>query len=389
MSATRFSLRQAAVLIASLDPPVADQLLEQIGAGKAAKVRTAMAELGEVPASEKQGVIKEFLRIGPLIPPRDSAGIELDHCLPEKITAATQTRDQVVPTAEAPPLRFLHEADMDTLTHFLLRERPETIAVVLSHLPAPRSAAVVAGLPRTMQAEVLRRLVELDATDSEIVRRVECELESLLSDPLHKVNERSAGLTAAREILSAISPGERRQLLAELSGCDAELAEKLRRIASRLPGAPATNPADRSHARADFGLVQPAPIAAACDARPDALSDSSARATIAAEVQPAVEIHFNDLADFDNLSLAAILHTADPQVALLALTGAPASLVDRILKQVPPQEAKTLRRKMGQLGPIRLTDVEQAQQYLVDLAAELVDAGTVRLPASRRFIAAV
>ena len=88
------------------------------------------------------------------------------------------------------------------------------------------------------------------------------------------------------------------------------------------------------------------------------------------------------------MSRAKILANSDPQLTLLALTGAPIDLVERLFSQLPARDAQTLRRKMEKIGPIRLRDIENAQHELAVLASRLVHDGEIDLPPQRRFAAA-
>jgi flagellar motor switch protein FliG len=107
-----------------------------------------------------------------------------------------------------------------------------------------------------------------------------------------------------------------------------------------------------------------------------------------AESEASDEIEFNDLAGLDELSLAKLFQTAQPEVILLALTGASPGFAERVLQRLPPRDARVLRRQMESLGPIRLRDVEYAQRQLAVLAQQLAAAGAIEVPASRRFTVA-
>jgi nitrogenase molybdenum-iron protein alpha/beta subunit len=79
----------------------------------------------------------------------------------------------------------------------------------------------------------------------------------------------------------------------------------------------------------------------------------------------------------------------DTEVALLALTGAEPRLIARILHKLPPKDATTLRHRLEHPGPLRLRDVEQARAAVAAVASRLAHEGTIELPASVRFAAAV
>jgi flagellar motor switch protein FliG len=96
-------------------------------------------------------------------------------------------------------------------------------------------------------------------------------------------------------------------------------------------------------------------------------------------------VEFDDLVGLDDDALARVLRAADPQVALLALSGASQELVDRILRRLPLREARMLRRQIEQLGPTRLRDIETAQRQLADLTSQLAEEGLIQVRNPRRF----
>jgi flagellar motor switch protein FliG len=100
-------------------------------------------------------------------------------------------------------------------------------------------------------------------------------------------------------------------------------------------------------------------------------------------------LDFDDLLALDDAALARVFRAADPQVALLALTGASPQMADRMLGQLAPREATGLARQMEALGPIRLQDVACAQQQLADLAWQLAKQGVISLPPARYLMEAV
>jgi flagellar motor switch protein FliG len=99
-------------------------------------------------------------------------------------------------------------------------------------------------------------------------------------------------------------------------------------------------------------------------------------------------VDFDDFAAFGDPAICRIFAAADPQVVLLALTGADEALLARILRQFPPRDAARLRARLNHPGPVRLRDIEAAQEQLADLARRLAEQGVIELPVTRHFAAA-
>jgi flagellar motor switch protein FliG len=333
MKFRQHSLRKAAILIASLDSSTAELLLEQMGPQQADDVRRAILRLSEVDPTEQNEIIEEFFRIGPLMPQKHPPGIELNDdslrslsLVSGDLEATAKPAPKAEPARDEPPFRFLQETEFETLAPFLKREHPQTIAVVLSHLPPDRAGEILARLPATAQVDVIRRLVDLDEADPQVLREVERELESWLSQQVRDRRRRAAGLAAVSAILAAAPGTTRRNILKNLSRHDRPLAGKL---------------------------------------RPDRFG-------------------FADLIELDDTALVMVFKAADPELIVLALAGAPVELVKLITERLPIEQGRALSKALVHLGPTRLADVEEAQQALADLAIDLEAEGRISLGTIRK-----
>ena len=150
-------VRKAAILVASLERSAADALLDQLEPQQADLVRQAVMALDEIETEERQRVLDEFCRIGPMLPEESPAGIELDgpaaHYLGQTGMSAPLIQEQTGMSAPPPPFEFLSDAEHERLAHLLRGERPPTIALVLSHLPPRRAGEVLACFPPALGVE--------------------------------------------------------------------------------------------------------------------------------------------------------------------------------------------------------------------------------------------
>ena len=363
MNAKNEKNRAAAILIASLDHETADVLLAQMTTEEAAAIRRAAIQLDEIDPVERDAVIDRFCRertcliqqstatgmtdarhgLRHFVSEQNPPGIELDGSLARRL--ALPEREKAVP--EITPFQFLHDTTPETLASLLAQEHPQTIAVVFSHLSPEQSADVLPHLPRNVQAEVIRRLADLDETDPEAVREVERSLESWLADQGRRNHRQQSGKSAVTRILQAADPHVTQALMDALKQRDATLAEQLQiqNVSSATtpagPAAPPEQPADGSPVR----------------------------------------LTFEDLTRLDDRALATVLDNADPQVSILALAGADPRVVERLIRRLGDREGKQLRYSLANLGPIRLSDVETAQERLATLAEQMAAEGRIQLPA--------
>ncbi|MBL7040296.1 MAG: hypothetical protein ISR77_16785, partial [Pirellulaceae bacterium] len=224
MSERDDNLRKAAILVKSLDARTAERLLGQMKPEEVAQVRKAIEQLGPVGADERERIISEFMHTGsaPVDPP--SNGVEMDRSLAERI-ATFQDPPPCVESrrAESSRFAFLQDASTDRVAEFLAREHPQTVSIVLAHLPPRRAASVLGRFSADLQTEVLGRLVRLDETDARVLGEVERELERLVACQDDAPEERPAGLVAVEAILDAAGKHDRQMLLTRLEQHDQQV----------------------------------------------------------------------------------------------------------------------------------------------------------------------
>jgi len=324
MKDTRRNLRKAAMLVASLDEHSAEALLAQMTPIQAQAVKRAIETLGPIDAGEQHDVIEEFVRVGPLVPGKQTSGIELDDRLPRQlaISGRSERASCETSTSDAAPFRFLHEAPARLLTPFLEREHPQTVAVVVSHLPAERAAEVLAGLSGDLQIEVARRLIDLDEADPEILREVEQGLEAWIGQQVRGDQRRAAGLAALNNILGAAPPQTKQHILANLTRHDRQLAAQL-----KSPNFP--------------------------------------------------QMTFAEIEQLDSAALSVVVRQAPRELLVLALAGSGLGFAERVFGLCEPPDAAVLTEALRNLGPTRLSDVEQAQRELAELAIQLEVRGEI------------
>jgi flagellar motor switch protein FliG len=312
------ALRKAAVLVSALDDAAADALLDQMGPQEAAKVRSALVALRDVPAAEQEAVLAEFLKQQDASAASAHAAdvaLDLDPAL--ELPASNVPRDAtaVARTIET-PLEFLGEVPPQALARLLRTEQPQAVAVVAASM-SPESPApeVLADLARWLRQQLAPHL----------------------------------GAAASRPQLA--------HQHAIRSALEA------RRQQQGLP-ASSSKIADSIVTAHRYRLESPAPA------------------------ESVTLVEFEDLAQFDDESLRQVFAAADPQLTLVALTGADERLVVRILRTLPARDAAVLRQRLEHPGPIRLREIEQARQSLAAVAGRLARAGEIALPPSVRFAAA-
>ncbi len=380
------SLRRAAILITSLDTESADALLDEMASDQAESVRNAVMELGEIDTAEQQEVIEQFVGKSLHAATPEDPGVEIDPGLASKFGKATDTgqvdtdmadmETPKQPQPEAPPFAFLKTVDPTDLAGVLSAEHPQTTAIVVTHLAPAHAATVLEFMPREQRTETLMRIARLNTPNQDIVRDLEQEMRSLLVDRRRREELETTGLAAVEAILNSSSATARHDLVADLAQQDQTLVHQLGMTGPRSPSTtighanPATTrPSDIEHS---IGQHQNTNV--------DRPQDRSVG--LVASSEPLLA--FTDLELLDSSELAQILHRCNSNTALLALAGASHQFVQKILAQLPGREASQLNRKIQQTGPLRLDDIERAQQQLVNVAHRLISEGSIETPRKQR-----
>ncbi|HEY3392066.1 MAG TPA: FliG C-terminal domain-containing protein [Lacipirellulaceae bacterium] len=364
MSTLSPNLRKAAVLIRSLDADSAASLLAQLSVEEADALRAAAQALGPIDPEERADVAAEFRRAAPIAakPAADSVELHLSRQPETDPIAPPPLRPAA---AAAKRFEFLEDAPMNALLPYLSREHVQTIAVVLSHLAPARAAAVLAALPQKLQADVIERLALLGDTDPESVVVVERELADWMAKRSIGRSTRPRGSGSVASILAAADAKTRGEIMANLRTNKAVLA---RRLAIAEPVI---------HRRAANQSIPARPAIVR-----DALSTEADRAAAPRRVRrppkpapaPLPPLNFDALVELNDRMLAALLRQVEPNVLALALVGSRDGFIDRICGQMPRRAAREFRRRLRQIGPTRLSDVDAAQQTVARIAAQCIAA---------------
>ena len=371
---TNSAIRKAAILISTLDNASGDALLEQMGPEIAERVRNALMELEEIPEGEQQRVIADFMRRSQ---GGGEGGVEFDPALARRLEEESPQGGSHLrlhepagnAEAQEPPFQFLRDAEPSLLAAYLAKEHPQTAAVVISHLPPEQAAQVLEQMPPDISTEALRRMAWLDELSPVVVRDVERELKTALLPKMRRPATRQAGLASVQAVLSAVEGSLRSELLGRLAEQDQQLVRQL-----GYGGRPEATPFQYR--------LEPPPLLESQISTP---TQSRGRAT--QEFEAAAE-EFEELFSLDDRDLRRVFAAASIPVLVLALTGVDEKFTLRILGQLPAREADVLKQKLTHPGPLRLRDIEEAQQEIVQLAHMLASRREISLQ-SRTFAAAV
>lgn len=317
-------LRKAAVMLTSLPPDVAGDLLSRLEPRLVESVSIEVAKLDHVSGTEMETVSHEFAEANPHALGGEG-GLDLARTLVEKALGkdAGSTIDTVQQSIEALPFGFLKNVDSQNLLTFLIDEHPQTIALILSHLPANQGAEILAGLPTERQLSVIRRVATMGQTNPEIIQEVERGLELRMASVMSQQFENAGGVPCVAEILNVTDRTTERSLLENLAQEDPDLVEEIRRLM----------------------------------------------------------FVFEDISKFEDRDIQTILKNVENSQWAMALKGASEQVQEKIRGNLSQRAAELLLEEMEYLGAVKISAVEQVQQQIVDVVRRLEDSGDIVLQA--------
>ncbi len=315
-------IHNAAVLLMSLPEEEACLLMEKLDQKQVEQVSIEIARTRAVGGDEQERVIKEFAETNPTSG-GSGGGLEVAKALLQKALgpSATAALANVRQSIEAMPFSFLRHVDSQNILTYIMDEHPQTIALILSHLPANFGAEVLAGLPESHRLEVVRRIAKMGQTNPEIIREIEKGLERRMASVMSQSFERAGGVQAVAEMLNVSDRNIERTLLDNLAQESQELVDEIRRLM----------------------------------------------------------FVFEDIAKFTDKDIQTVLKNVETAQWAMALKGASDGLREKVLNNMSERASEMLREEMEYLGAVRRSAVEAKQQEIVDVIRGLEDDGEIEI----------
>lgn len=316
-------LRKAAILLVQLGQASAARLLSEMNEGEMEELVAEIARLQHVDASVADAVVQEFFETATAHRHASQGGMAYARELLEEGLGSERARE-VMERLEAAfsemPFQFLRRTDARQLLSFLQDEHPQTIALVLAHLPAEQASLVLSNLASALQADVAYRIAAMDRTSPDIVRRVE--------QILH------------RRMSSVLQPGD----LSVVGGVEPliEIINRSDRVTERLilDGLEMLSPALAEQVRSLMFL-------------------------------------FEDIVTLDDRSVQAVLREVEPADLATALKGVRPDVREKVTSNLSSRAAENLVEEIELLGPMRISAIEEAQAKIVRVIRTLEESGQI------------
>jgi flagellar motor switch protein FliG len=323
MSLKRLSGKQkAAILMVSLGPEIAAKVYKFLKEEEIEQLTLEIANIKKVSTDERNEITQEFYQMMVAQNYITQGGIDYAKEVLEKALGtqkAVEIIDRLTSSLQVRPFDFIRKADPSQLMTFLQNENAQTIALIMTYLNPEQSASILSSLDPDKQVDIARRVATMDRTSPEIIQEVEKVMERQLASVVTEDYTNIGGVQAVVNILNNVDRGTEKNIIEALESDNPDLAEEIKR-----------------------------------------------RMFI-----------FEDILTLDDRAIQRTLREVDNQDLMLAMKGASEEVNKRIFENMSKRQSEMIREDMQYMGPVRLRDVEEAQQKIVNIIRKLEDAGEI------------
>lgn len=316
--------KKVAMFLLAMGPETAGLILRHMDREVVEELTREIASLGLVTPDQQEQIVEEFYNIVLAKQYAAEGGLAYARMVLEKALPkdeASRVMQQIEHSVHQQPFSFLQKAESENLLTFMQDEHPQTIALILSHLPSSKGSEILSGLPPAKQIEVVTRVANMEQTNPEVIREVEKGLEQRLSGIMTQQFQKVGGVEAVAEMLNLSDRATEKGILESLEAEDPELVEQIRRLM----------------------------------------------------------FVFEDILLIDDRGIQSVLKEIENNELALALKTASEEMKTKIFNNMSERASNMIREEMEYMGPVRLNDVESAQQRIVDTVRRLEDAGEIVL----------
>src|SRR5664279_980081 len=318
--------KKAAILTVCMGDAVSAEILKELDEEEIANIGRELARLQNITAEEGERVLEEFYQLAMAQDYVLKGGLDYARKILTKAFGPESARkilDRLVKQlgADAASFDALQKADPQQLAKFIHNEHPQTIALVLSHLNPSQAAGLLTSLPAAMRADISQRMASLDQISPEIILKIAAVIGSKLKALGEFSRESYGGVRAVAEMLNRLDSTSSREILDHIEQQDTNLAETIRHLM----------------------------------------------------------FVFEDLLLIDPMGLKEVLGKADRKALTVALKGTSEQLRNHILSCMSQRGSDMLREDMESLGPVKIKEVESAQQSIITVVRQLESEGVLSL----------
>lgn len=315
-------VQKAAILLIALGPERSAMIFKHLKEEEIEELTLEIANTRSITPQLKEEILEEFYQICLAQQYIAEGGIGYAKELLEKALGAEKAMDvisKLTASLQVKPFEFIRKTDASQLLNFIQDEHPQTIALIMSYLSSAQSALIISALPPDRQADVARRIAVMDRTSPDVIKEVEKVLESKLASLVNQDYTIIGGVDAVVDILNTVDRGTEKHIMETLEIEEPELADEIRKKM----------------------------------------------------------FVFEDILLLDDRAIQRVLRDVDNNDLAIALKGSNEQVQNTIFNNMSKRLSVMIKEDMEFMGPVRMKDVEEAQQKIVNIIRKLEDSAEI------------
>ena len=315
-------VQKAAILLIAPGPDKSSNVFKHLKEDEIEQLTLEIANTRSVSPAMKDAVLDEFYEVCLAQQYIAEGGIGYAKDLLEKALGSERAKDvigKLTASLQVRPFEFVRKTDASQLLNFIQDEHPQTIALILSYLSSNQASAIISALAPDKQTDVAKRIAQMDRTSPDVIKEVEKVLEQKLASLVNQDYTIVGGVDSIVDILNTVDRGTEKHIMESLEIEDPELADEIRKKM----------------------------------------------------------FVFEDILSLDDRSIQRVLREVDNNELAVALKGSNEEVQNLIFSNLSKRLATMIREDMDFMGPVRMKDVEEAQQKIVNIIRKLEDSAEI------------
>ena len=315
-------VQKSAILLIALGPERSANIFKHLKEDEIEQLTLEIANTRSISPSTKEAILDEFYQVCLAQQYIAEGGITYAKDLLEKALGPEKAKEvlgKLTASLQVRPFEFVRKTDANQLLNFIQDEHPQTIALILSYLSAGQASTIISSLTPDKQADVAKRIAQMDRTSPDVIKEVERVLERKLSSLVNQDYTIAGGVDAIVDILNTVDRGTERHILENLELEEPELADEIRKKM----------------------------------------------------------FVFEDIITLDDKSIQRVLREVDNNELAVALKSTTEEVQSIIFNNLSKRLSAMIKEDMEFMGPVRLKDVEEAQQKIVNIIRKLEDSAEI------------
>ncbi len=315
-------VQKAAILLIALGPEKAATVFKHLKEDEIEQLTLEIANIRNVTPAEKEAVLNEFYEVCLAQQYIEEGGIGYAKDLLQKALGEDKAKEvlgKLTASLQVRPFEFIRKTEASQILNFIQDEHPQTIALILSYLSPTQAAGIISTLTPDKQTDVAKRIALMDRTSPDVIKEVENILEQKLSSLVNQDYTIVGGIDSIVEVLNTVDRGTEKHIMENLEIEEPELADEIRKKM----------------------------------------------------------FVFEDILMLDDRSIQRVLREVENSELAVALKGANEDVQNVIFNNMSTRLSAMIREDMEYMGPVRMKDVEEAQQKIVNVIRKLEDSGEI------------